>query len=97
MRAALARFDGEGLGVEPARYDAVAEELRTLPAPVELARLFQVDLVKPARAATLGEPVLAELVRGVELLQRLSRRREGDRSSGSGSSSSSVTNRVKSP
>ncbi len=77
VRAALARFDGEGLGVEPARYEAVAEELRTLPAPVELARLFQVDLVKPARAATLGEPVLAELVRGVDLLHRLGRRRDG--------------------
>ena len=74
---ALARFDGEGLGVEPARYEAVAEELRTLPSPVELARLFQVDLVKPERAATLGEPVLAELVRGVDLLHRLGRRRDG--------------------
>jgi hypothetical protein len=77
VRAALARFDGEGLGIEPARYEAVAEELRTLPAPVELTRLFQVDLVKPARAATLGEPVLAELVRGVDLLHRLGRRHDG--------------------
>ncbi len=77
VRATLARLDGEGPGVEPARYGAVAEELRTLPAPVELARLFQVDLVKPARAATLGEPVLAELVRGVDLLHRLGRRRDG--------------------
>jgi thiopeptide-type bacteriocin biosynthesis protein len=77
VRAALARFDGEGLGVEPARYEAVAEELRTLPAQVELARLFQVDLVKPVRAATLGDPVLAELVRGVHLLHRLGRRRDG--------------------
>ena len=76
VRAALARFDGEGLGIEPARYEAVAEELRSLPAPVELARLFQVDLVKPALAATLGEPVLAELVRGVNLLHRLGRRRD---------------------
>jgi thiopeptide-type bacteriocin biosynthesis protein len=77
VRAALAQFDGEGLGVEPARYQAVAEELRTLPAPVELARLFQVDLVKSARAAMLGEPVLADLVRGVDLLHRLGRRRDG--------------------
>jgi thiopeptide-type bacteriocin biosynthesis protein len=76
VHAALARFDGEGLGVEPARYEAVAEELRTLPAQFELARLFQVDLVKPARAATLGEPVLAELVRGVALLHRLGRHPE---------------------
>jgi thiopeptide-type bacteriocin biosynthesis protein len=74
-RAALAALDASPLGVSPAPYHAVATLLRELPGEVELSRLFQVDMVKPARAATLGPEPLAEIARGVALLHRLGSRR----------------------
>ncbi|HLL55889.1 MAG TPA: lantibiotic dehydratase family protein, partial [Myxococcaceae bacterium] len=67
-RQALEALDRDGLGAPPSRYRDVARGLEPLPAKVELPRLFQVDLVKPAPEATLGPAVLAELWRGVELL-----------------------------
>lgn len=70
-RAELAAIDDGGLGADPECYRGVARQLEGLPAPVELSRLFQVDLVKPAPAAELGGAVLAEVVRGVEILHRL--------------------------
>ncbi len=72
-RAALASLDEAGLGVPAARYLAIAGALRELPATVDLARLFQVDLFKPAPDATLGGPLLAEILRGVELHRRIAR------------------------
>ena len=78
-RDALAALDAAGLGAEPSRYRALAKTLETLPTPVELATLFQVDLVKPAPAATLGGAVLDEIKRGVAILHRLfGRVRAGD-------------------
>jgi thiopeptide-type bacteriocin biosynthesis protein len=78
VRMALEALDATGLGVAPARYRAIARRLEDLPAPVELPRLFQVDLVKPAIEATLGRAVVDEIVRGVRLLQRLARRPASD-------------------
>ena len=72
VRALLAAVDADEPGVPPARYRAAAESLEALPAKVELARLFQVDMVKPTVQATLGENVVAEVRRGVEVLHRLS-------------------------
>lgn len=77
-RAELAAIDGAGLGVEPQRYRAVADLLESLPAKVELSRLFQVDMFKPAPDATLGEGVVAEIAHGVELLHRLAVRPPAD-------------------
>jgi len=71
VRQVLATLDEAGLGQPAQRYQAIAEQLATLPAPVTLNRLFQVDLVKPAPAATLGHAVLAEIEQGVALLHRL--------------------------
>ncbi|MGB8475144.1 MAG: lantibiotic dehydratase [Candidatus Acidiferrum sp.] len=71
-RAELAAMDADGLGVSPARYRKVACALEDLPVTVDLQRLFQVDMMKPASKATLGSAVVAELSRGVELLHRLS-------------------------
>lgn len=70
-RDELNRIDTAGVGAEPSRYRAVAEGLSDLPAEVSLGRLFQVDMHKPTPRATLGNAVLAELVRGVELLHRI--------------------------
>ncbi|HEY2029472.1 MAG TPA: lantibiotic dehydratase [Myxococcales bacterium] len=67
----LAALDGGGVGAAPEQYRQIARRLDALPVPVELPRLFQVDLMKPAPQATLGENVLAELARGTRLLRRL--------------------------
>ena len=71
-RAELDAMDAGGLGVSSARYRAVAHSLEDLPVPVELARLFQVDMIKPAPKSTLGNAVVTELLSGVKLLHRLS-------------------------
>jgi thiopeptide-type bacteriocin biosynthesis protein len=73
VTAALGRIDQAGLGAEPQRYRDLARDLEGLPAMPELARLFQVDMVKPVTGAALGEAVIAEIVRGVHLLHRLGR------------------------
>ena len=73
-RDALAELDAGGPGAPPERYRAIAADLEALPTPVEMARLFQVDMVKPPAEATLGAPVLAEILRGLDLLRRLTPR-----------------------
>jgi thiopeptide-type bacteriocin biosynthesis protein len=70
-RDGLQALDQAGLGVAPQRYRDIAADLEALPAPVELSRLFQVDLIKPGPEITLGREVLAEITDGVELLRRL--------------------------
>jgi thiopeptide-type bacteriocin biosynthesis protein len=70
-RTAIADIDAGGVGAAPARYLAVADELRALPAELNPARLFQVDLTKPAPEATLGPRVVAELAKAVALYRRI--------------------------
>jgi len=72
-RQELQAIDAAGLGVPSERYRAIARSLESLPAKVELPRLFQVDMTKPAPAATLGSAVIAEIVAGTDLLRRLAR------------------------
>jgi thiopeptide-type bacteriocin biosynthesis protein len=74
----LALIDRDGLGIEVEHYRLMARSLERLPATVNVARLFHVDLVKPAPAAVLGPTVLAEIERGVEILHALSPRGEND-------------------
>ena len=69
--AALAALDQGGLGARPAQYHAIAGTLADAPAPPVLARLFQVDLSKPASAACLGAAPVAEIARGIEVLRRI--------------------------
>lgn len=70
-RQALAELDEAGLGASPERYRELAESLKELPTSAELSRLFQVDMVKPAEAPTLGPAVVEELQRAMTLLHRL--------------------------
>jgi thiopeptide-type bacteriocin biosynthesis protein len=72
-RAALEELRGPGPGAERQRYAAIAEGLEDLPAKFEIARLFQVDMVKPAAAATLGTAVVEEILRGADVLRQLAR------------------------
>lgn len=71
VRDELTALDAAGPGQAPARYEAIAETLRELPTPVEMSRLFQLDMVKPADNAVLGTDVLEELGRSVDILYRL--------------------------
>ncbi len=70
-RDKLAALDAAGLGNEPKAYSEVAKGLESLPSPVHPARLFQVDMTKPASAATLGAEILTEISRGIEVLRIL--------------------------
>jgi lantibiotic biosynthesis protein len=71
LRDELAAIDAAGLGNSPECYRAAAGLLADSPAKVELARFVQVEMIKPASKLTLDGSVLAEIVRGVELLHRL--------------------------
>jgi thiopeptide-type bacteriocin biosynthesis protein len=70
-RSGLAALDAGGLGRPPEAYRAIAAGLAALPTKVELPRLFQVDMIKPAGEPVLGAEVAAELLRGIGLLRRL--------------------------
>lgn len=70
-QAELGALDSGGLGADPERYRNIARDLDPLGVSVEISRLFQVDLVKPAREVTLGSVVLDEIWRAVDLLHRL--------------------------
>lgn len=70
--AALADLDAQGLGNAQQRYQDIAATLAQLPAPVEMARLFQVDMFKPAHA-TLSTKVVAEVAQVIEQLRTTSR------------------------
>jgi len=70
---ALAALDRAGLGAPPAQYRAIAAGLESPGVRADLSTLIRVELVKPARAATLGGEPVAEILRGVEILRRLAR------------------------
>ncbi len=74
VRGALASLDATPVGSDPEHYRAVATSLEALPTKVELPRLFQVDMVKPAPGPLLSEAVMTELARGTEILLRLASR-----------------------
>jgi lantibiotic biosynthesis protein len=71
VAAAIDALDSSGLGTEPARYRSIAQRLEAFPARVDLARLFQVDLVRPTTAATLDRALVDEIISGADVLRRL--------------------------
>jgi thiopeptide-type bacteriocin biosynthesis protein len=79
VQQCMKELDTSGVGAAPAQYRRVAQLLGRLPAEVDLARLFQVDMVKPVTKASLGPAVLEEIQRGVMILHRLARRPRDDR------------------
>ncbi len=66
----LAAIDASAPGVPASAYKSIQAALQVLPTKIEPGRLFQVDLFKPA-TATVGQPVIDELQRAIELLHRL--------------------------
>ncbi len=71
VRTRISLIERTGLASSPGDYKAITSELEKLPGKFDLARLFQVDMVKPFQEAALGRDVIAELIRGVEILCRL--------------------------
>jgi lantibiotic biosynthesis protein len=71
VRDGLADLDRQRLGVAPAAYDDIARVLEQLPAKVETAHLYQVDMMKPAEALVLTKGAIDELIVGVDVVRRL--------------------------
>jgi len=71
IKERIHEIDAAPLGTPAENYVAIAEELSPLPAKVEISRLLQVDLVKPAPDATLGAAVIDEITESVQILYAL--------------------------
>jgi len=76
-RDSLEQLDRQGLGAPPTEYRRIESLFKDQPAKPDSARLFQLDLVKPARA-TLGRAVVDEIARAFELLAKLTLRLRDD-------------------
>ena len=74
VRTRLEALDATGLGNAPDRYREIATTLEPLPAKVDLARLFQVDMLKPAQA-TFATKLAAELAQALTQLGKFTRAR----------------------
>ena len=70
-REQLHELDAAGLGAPSSRYSVIAERLRELGPEVDMARLFQVDMMKPAPSLELDAEWLAELSDAAEMLHSL--------------------------
>ena len=77
-RHALAELDATSPGSSPDVYEAIADDLKALPAAVDPARLYQVDMRKPVVAAHLGVAVMDELLHAAEILARFGQSHEPD-------------------
>jgi lantibiotic biosynthesis protein len=77
-QAILEKLDREGIGHPPEHYRQLAKELETLDAKVDLSKLLQIDLAKPAPEATLSQDVIDELISVIDLLHKFQPRRGND-------------------
>lgn len=68
IREQIKLLEQTGLKCAPHEYQAVTAEIEKLPAKFDLAKLYQVDMIKPVDEAVIGKTVLAEIVSAVELL-----------------------------
>lgn len=68
LRQGLIDLDRDGLGIPRARYVELARSLEPEIHKVDLGRTFQVDLYKPAPESTLGNELVTEIERGVNVL-----------------------------
>jgi lantibiotic biosynthesis protein len=77
-RQGLAALDEKAPGSAPEAYESIAAGLKGLPAEVDPAKLYQVDMRKPVLDARLGEAVIDELLHATEILVRLGPTNETD-------------------
>ncbi|HEU0132025.1 MAG TPA: lantibiotic dehydratase [Mycobacteriales bacterium] len=68
----LAALDANGVGNPTRAYRDLAESLRSIDPDLRIDRLFQVDLGRPGAGLSLGDDVMDELYRAVDLLHRIS-------------------------
>jgi thiopeptide-type bacteriocin biosynthesis protein len=73
---ALKDLEDRGISATPRDYQTVASALPYLPADASLERVFQVDMFKPIECAVLGEPVISEILGGLDILCKLGQNRE---------------------
>lgn len=71
IREQIQSLEQKGLDCVPGDYQAITAEIEKLPAKVDLAKLYQVDMIKPVDEAVINQAVIAELITGVDLLCRL--------------------------
>jgi thiopeptide-type bacteriocin biosynthesis protein len=71
----LRELDAARIGSSPQHYHELARELEPLGVPVEMSKLFQVDLMKPAADLVIGDAVIAEVLRAVDVVHGFSRPR----------------------
>jgi lantibiotic biosynthesis protein len=71
--ADMAAIDAAGVGASPEAYRRLAGHLDGLPATPDPSRFVQVDMIRPSVEATLGPAVVADILRGVQVLHSLSR------------------------
>jgi thiopeptide-type bacteriocin biosynthesis protein len=64
----LRAIDDQGVGADAGAYRAIVCQLETLQPRHDLARVFHVQLNKPAERVQLGPEVIRQLRRGIELL-----------------------------
>lgn len=74
----MSALDAAGLGQSPARYQAMVQDMQSLPVPVDPARVWMVDLFKPAQEFSLGPVVAQELEHCAALAQRITPTLETD-------------------
>ncbi len=78
IREKILSLEQIGLKCTPADYQQITAAVEKLPAKVDLAKLYQVDMIKPVEQATIGKSVVGELIRGVDLLCRMGQTAEPD-------------------
>jgi lantibiotic biosynthesis protein len=66
-------LDNNGIGNSPQKYYSIAKKLEKLSVPVEISRLFQVDLVKNSPDAMLGTQIIDEIQTAIRMFHRLAR------------------------
>jgi lantibiotic biosynthesis protein len=71
-------LDAAGIGQSPARYQAMVHDMQPLPVPVDPARVWMVDLFKPAKQFSLGPTVAQEIEQCAALAQRITATLETD-------------------
>ncbi len=73
-RTSLKDLDAARIGAGTARYFALSEALTPIAEAPNPARMVQVDLLCTAQRATIGNEVVDEIARAVELIRRFTRK-----------------------
>ncbi|MCA9025669.1 MAG: lantibiotic dehydratase [Planctomycetaceae bacterium] len=74
LREGMSQLDHNRTANTPDAYRRLADSLQKFPVPVQLSRLFQVDLILPSDHLSLGQNVVQEMLRGVEIVRSMYRR-----------------------